>query len=359
MHRQPSRSPIATITVPPRGTVLSAVAALSASAVLHADLSFLTAPAPGGFVQACAGPITNGVGWPGYDLFPSFNPNGAPVLAEEPFAGNGEGERDAAFAGQDIANGAHAVAGLGFIHASAANASPDAASFPAGIAQGGWSETFVISHPSLNGQEGFMQFTLDVAGTLFAAGLTGSAIFTVTAYKDSTQLVTNPFFDPGDSNLLSTNAQYGNWGVATFGNPPTESKTVDDTVTFAVPFTFGVPFKLGVYAFARAGLRSSGGAGGSSSSQVDFEEGLSWGGITQVYLGTTPTSGYTITSGSGLDWAGPIGGGSPADLDGNGSVNAADLAILLGGWGTAAGDVNGDGTTDASDLAELLGAWTV
>ena len=49
---------------------------------------------------------------------------------------------------------------------------------------------------------------------------------------------------------------------------------------------------------------------------------------------------------------------NPADLDGNGAVNAADLALLLGNWGgTGTGDVNGDGTVDATDLAELLGAW--
>jgi hypothetical protein len=49
--------------------------------------------------------------------------------------------------------------------------------------------------------------------------------------------------------------------------------------------------------------------------------------------------------------------GLPGDLNGDGSVNASDLASLLGAWGTAGGDVNGDGTTDAADLAALLGAW--
>lgn len=49
-----------------------------------------------------------------------------------------------------------------------------------------------------------------------------------------------------------------------------------------------------------------------------------------------------------------------ADLDGNGSVSAADLAILLGAWGTdnCLADLNFNGSVDASDLALLLGAWT-
>ena len=45
------------------------------------------------------------------------------------------------------------------------------------------------------------------------------------------------------------------------------------------------------------------------------------------------------------------------DLDHSGTVDASDLAVLLGGWGTGAGDVDGNGTTDAADLGILLGAW--
>lgn len=47
----------------------------------------------------------------------------------------------------------------------------------------------------------------------------------------------------------------------------------------------------------------------------------------------------------------------PADLDGSGSVDSADLTILLSAWKTAAGDITGDGTTDAEDLTALLAAW--
>ncbi len=46
-----------------------------------------------------------------------------------------------------------------------------------------------------------------------------------------------------------------------------------------------------------------------------------------------------------------------ADLDGNGTRDAADLAALLGGWSTPAADLDGDGTTGAADLAALLAAW--
>jgi hypothetical protein len=48
------------------------------------------------------------------------------------------------------------------------------------------------------------------------------------------------------------------------------------------------------------------------------------------------------------------------DLDGNGQVNGADLAILLGAWGACVGcpaDMNGSGGVDGADLAILLGGW--
>lgn len=48
----------------------------------------------------------------------------------------------------------------------------------------------------------------------------------------------------------------------------------------------------------------------------------------------------------------------PADLDDDGTVDAADLAELLSAWGgTGAGDIDGDGSVGASDLAAMLNAW--
>jgi hypothetical protein len=49
---------------------------------------------------------------------------------------------------------------------------------------------------------------------------------------------------------------------------------------------------------------------------------------------------------------------APADLDGNGFVNGADLGTLLGAWGTSGpGDLNADGIVNGADLGVLLGAW--
>ena len=51
-----------------------------------------------------------------------------------------------------------------------------------------------------------------------------------------------------------------------------------------------------------------------------------------------------------------------ADLNGDGTVNSADLAQLLGAWGVNPGhpaDFTGDGVVDSADLPILLGAWGV
>ena len=46
------------------------------------------------------------------------------------------------------------------------------------------------------------------------------------------------------------------------------------------------------------------------------------------------------------------------DFDGSGSIDGADLGVLLGNWGGAgATDLNGDGTTDGADLGIVLGSW--
>jgi choice-of-anchor B domain-containing protein len=48
----------------------------------------------------------------------------------------------------------------------------------------------------------------------------------------------------------------------------------------------------------------------------------------------------------------------PSDIDGSGTVDGLDLALLLTGWGGGGqSDVNGDGVTDGADLLHVLGDW--
>jgi hypothetical protein len=83
---------------------------------------------------------------------------------------------------------------------------------------------------------------------------------------------------------------------------------------------------------------------------------------------TLPATGsYVIEVGGGIDdvgtYAFALEAGRASDLapeTGDCRVDAADLGILLGAWGTCDGcnaDLNGDGAVDAADLAILLGEW--
>lgn len=56
----------------------------------------------------------------------------------------------------------------------------------------------------------------------------------------------------------------------------------------------------------------------------------------------------------------------PADVNGDGSIDGADLGVLLSSWGLCGpadgpdgclGDVNGSGTVDGTDLGVVLGGW--
>ncbi len=49
----------------------------------------------------------------------------------------------------------------------------------------------------------------------------------------------------------------------------------------------------------------------------------------------------------------------PGDLDGSGSVDGADLGLLLGAWGgnEPSADLDGSGSVDGGDLGLMLGAW--
>ena len=75
------------------------------------------------------------------------------------------------------------------------------------------------------------------------------------------------------------------------------------------------------------------------------------------------TIGYFCAPHCFFDMVGTItvvGNANPADVHGDGSVNAADLAEVHNSWGATGGaaDIDGSGSVNAADLAMVLGAWT-
>ena len=82
----------------------------------------------------------------------------------------------------------------------------------------------------------------------------------------------------------------------------------------------------------------------------DLVAGQTYYILVGSYSATTNLSGTLVIDGPPQ--------GNPADLDGDGTIGAGDLSILLGAWGTAGpGDLDGDGDVGAADLSSLLAAW--
>ena len=49
-----------------------------------------------------------------------------------------------------------------------------------------------------------------------------------------------------------------------------------------------------------------------------------------------------------------------ADIDRDGRINGADIAVLLGSWGACGdcpADITGDGNVGGDDLSQILGGW--
>ncbi|MBX3381095.1 MAG: dockerin type I repeat-containing protein [Phycisphaeraceae bacterium] len=345
------------------------VAGLSVSAL--AGISQSTLVSPGGFIQAGAdpGPAGSAFGWPGQDLAGMVGGAGA-SFDEGFFGGIGVVTRSASATGTNINNNATGTCGMGYVLLDAFNNAPNNSSGPVGAVNGGWKDTFTIFNPAHTGESGFLVFDLNASGFLKATGFAGSASIRVTGYKDNVQLLANALFSPGNSDLISTDRQYGNWAIATYGNPNVDSKSFNDSATFAVPFTFGTPFTLGIYAWSKASMRSQSGVAGNSTALVEGGV-VRWGGILNILAGATSvTATSTVSSATGKDW----GPGTqppdpcPGDLNLDGFVDDADFVLFVASYNildcadpsmpaNCIADLNGDGFVDDADFVEFVVAY--
>lgn len=104
-------------------------------------------------------------------------------------------------------------------------------------------------------------------------------------------------------------------------------------------------------------LASGLGGGAVQAHLADLESD----GASSVYLvgGMIARAGV---AGTGIAVLDACGGSCPADLDGDGAIDATDLARLLLAWGGCASqscvaDIDGSGAVDAADLAQLVQSW--
>lgn len=305
---------------------LCAAALVAAGAPALAQMSQNTVTPPGGFASACAAGISSdnqmpyGARLANHWSFPGWA--GRWRCTESPFQGaDGAGLADAAYSENNVANSSFAAASLGRVELVANNLSPGNHQFAQGAANGGFGDRSTIT---LDGHAGaaVWLFVVDIAGGLSTTR--GAAAFGATAYRNGQVLARNVSgFDPGGSDLFSTDAQLVRWGVASGG---VTERTVDDRVTFAMPVTLGQAFNWGIYASAYAGQRAMAtGQTAPTYAALDFAgpgQGLSFAGSLGLLVGGQLYEQFDIASLSGIDWRLPIGAPVP---------EPAGWALLLAG----------------------------
>lgn len=327
-----------------------------------AGISKNTVPFPGGFGQAAAFSLTNGVSLPGDDLQTMM---GTPQSFQEAaFGPAGNTHVAANYSAGPISNAISATFGYGYLSADGSDAFNDEAHFSAAVVNGGWKETFTVSHPTLNGQNGYLVFRVHGKGSVVANGLTGSGNLITAPYKNGQSITQNQYFAIGGSDVIGSTDQYARWGHASFG--VATSRNFDGVTTMSVPLTFGTQFNLGVYAMVIAGQRSSGGFGGTNST-VTIHAEFWWDGLVGVFNDAGVVNGATVISGSGTDW-GPSSAPCPSDFNGDGLVDDSDFVLFVGAYNIldcadpampagCPADVNGDGFVDDADFVLFVVAY--
>jgi|GEM_PF-3436139 len=219
-------------------------------------------------------------------------------------------------------------------------------------------------------------------GGIYRCNLDGSAAETiVTGLDRPTRLVLHPtlaliyWTDSGNWLIQKASTAGTNLGVATvipFPNTPEG---------LAIDFDNGLVYwsEVNTGTIKRATLSGLGidtvtlvndlaNAGPPRDLGIDFDTGtMYWTDPAHAKIRTSNLAGAgiaTLTSaatcvGLAIRFA-PEPAPCAGDITGDGLVDGADIAMILGNWGTigaSAFDLNGDGVVDGADLATVLGGW--
>ncbi|MCP5286271.1 MAG: PEP-CTERM sorting domain-containing protein [Burkholderiaceae bacterium] len=286
-------------TLPRWLTHLPLALPLLGAATAQAGPSQSTTPVPGGFVSACASPISSGTSWtPGLDLTAHFNTwPGRATCDSSTFADLASASVSASQTSGSTANQAAADAGLGYVHLSANNQGRYSDQFPIGIAGGGWRDTVTVQLDGHEGQSAVWTFAIAVDGHLLAAD-GGAAKAMLNAYKNGQELNKNVAgHDRGNSDLFTTDRQRVAWAVSRDGD-----RAIDDRIIFAVPVTIGQAFDFGVYATLAASTAAFSGSGQLTTASGDFMHSFRYAGSWGLSVGGEQVTGYGLDAASGVNW---------------------------------------------------------
>jgi len=255
-----------------------------------AALNQFSITTPGGFISAYAGRTNGASAGAGADFENSYFANDL-VLNEQTFStGTVTASADysintASNFGTASATGYVTLGALGY----AATNIRDNHTSSQGTMNGGWNDSILFSDPALNGQSGTWMFSLNVSGDLKASGFSGSSFFQAAVYVNKS-IIFN-----GQNFIYS-------WQATTDSPQENNNLTVNESVTFSVPFIWGTSFDLGIYAVGIAGWRSGSNEPGTSTGDLDFMNTLTWGGTSCVLHNGNCLNEYSLTSASGTNW---------------------------------------------------------
>jgi hypothetical protein len=131
---------------------------------------------------------------------------------------------------------------------------------------------------------------------------------------------------------------YANYSTAGAANAVAARFNADGTLAWKTTIASNVSTK---FRFNATGAPSD-------ASVISWQGGPSAGSSSDIFCARVGSDGTLGAPAS-----------APGDVNGDGAVNATDLALLLGQWGSSgSADLNHDGTVDANDLAIVLAGWT-
>lgn len=148
---------------------------------------------------------------------------------------------------------------------------------------------------------------------------------------------------------------------------------VGDAITAhsaTVSFQFGVSMPLVVELKCSAGASNANVGGNLQPGEAHYGTPFSvrWGGIQDVKIGTTPVGTFSVSSGSGTNWAAPASPYCPGDLNNDGFVDDNDFVSFAAAYNIldcadpampagCPADLNADGFVDDTDFTVFAGAY--
>jgi len=158
-------------------------------------------------------------------------------------------------------------------------------------------------------------------------------------------------FNANGLGLLGNNDVTPSLGLSGFGNMSTDGTGI----VISAPGTY----YIAVSGLGSVPINSAGQALFSFVSPMEVSGPDGPGGSTPIagWSGPGASGEYIIGFSTCAKFVPPPT--CPADLNGDGLVNGADLGLLLNAWGPfgTAADLNGDGQVNGADLGLLIAAW--